>query len=66
MLIVASAIPTWEFSGNLVPLASWCSLIVAVYLMMIAAMVLVRRQWVEHERLVFPLIQLPLDIAEED
>ena len=54
----------WE--AWVVPLAAWCSLVVAVYLMMIAAMVLVRRQWVEHQRLVFPLVQLPLDMIEED
>ena len=122
MLIIASAIPTWGFSGNMVPmlpglyyfasaennwiellnphvrswmvisdpaaieyffeglpeghavpweawivpLAAWSSLVIAIYLMMIAAMVLVRRQWMEHERLIFPLIQLPLDMTAED
>ena len=40
----------------LVPLAAWGSFIIAIYLMMIAIMVLVRRQWVEHERLLFPLM----------
>jgi hypothetical protein len=46
------------------PLAIWCSFIIAIYLMMIAAMVLVRRQWVEHERLAFPLVQLPMEMTE--
>ncbi len=49
-----------------VPMAAWCSLILAVYLMMIAATVLVRRQWMDHERLNFPLVQLPLEMIEED
>lgn len=47
------------------PLAAWCSFIVAIHLMMIALMVLVRRQWVDHERLLFPLVQLPMDLAQE-
>ena len=47
------------------PLVSWCSLILAVYLMMIALMVLVRRQWVDHERLIFPLVQLPLEMIQK-
>ena len=46
------------------PLSVWTSFIIAIYLMMIAAMVLVRRQWVERERLAFPLVQLPLEMAE--
>ena len=53
----------WE--AWLVPLAAWCSFIIAIYLMMIATMVLVRRQWVDYDRLTFPLIQLPMDMAEE-
>ena len=48
----------------LVPMLAWGSFIIAIYLMMIACMVLVRRQWVEHERLAFPLVQLPMEMAE--
>jgi hypothetical protein len=47
------------------PLAAWCSFIAAIHLMMIALMVLIRRQWVDHERLLFPLVQLPMDLAQE-
>ncbi len=52
----------------LVPLCSWGSAMLAVYLQMIATMVLLRRPWVEQERLVFPLTQLPLEMlrGEED
>lgn len=46
----------------LVPLLSWGSAMLAVYLMMIATMILLRRPWVEQERLVFPLTQLPLEM----
>ena len=44
------------------PLACWSVLILAAYAFMISAMVIIRRQWVEHERLVFPLTQLPLEM----
>ncbi len=122
MMIVASAIPTWGFSGNfvgmlpavyffatpennwkellhphikswmviqdedairyfyeglpegasipwgewVVPLAAWGSFIIAIYLMMVTCMVLIRRQWMDHERLSFPLVQLPLEMIEDD
>ncbi len=46
----------------LVPMLSWGSAMLAVYLLMIATMVLLRRPWVEQERLVFPLTQLPLEM----
>ena len=57
-----AAIP---WSAWVVPLAAWLTFIVAIYLMMIALMVLLRRQWVDHERLLFPLVQLPLQMIEE-
>ena len=47
-----------------VPLASWTVLILAVYVFMITSMVIMRRQWVEYERLVFPLTQLPLEMIK--
>ena len=53
----------WEHWA--VPIAAWCSFIMAIYLMMITIMVLIRRQWVDHDRLTFPLLQLPMDMVEE-
>ena len=61
---------TWFFEGLpegasipwaawIVPLAAWLTFIVAIYLMMITLMVLLRRQWVEHERLLFPSCSCP-------
>ena len=47
------------------PLLAWCSFIIAIYLMMIAIMSIIRRQWVDYDRLTFPLLQLPLDMTEE-
>jgi len=42
------------------PLLFWTPLLVAVYTMMIALMLLLRKQWISHERLQFPLIQVPI------
>ena len=45
-----------------VPMAAWGSFMMAVYLWMIATMIILRRPWVDTERLVFPLAQLPLEM----
>jgi len=47
-----------------VPLAWWSSFILAAYFVMVCVVALLRKQWVEHERLTFPLAQLPLEMAE--
>ena len=48
------------------PLIYWLSFIVAVYLAMISITVILRRQWVQHERLVYPLVQLPISMIRND
>ena len=58
-LAAGDSIP-WE--AWVVPMAAWGSAMMAVYLLMIATMVILRRPWVEQERLVFPLAQLPLEM----
>ncbi|MFP4058475.1 MAG: DUF6785 family protein [Candidatus Brocadiia bacterium] len=45
------------------PLVWWGLFIMAVYLVMICIVSILRRQWVEHERLTYPLAQLPLEMA---
>jgi hypothetical protein len=45
-------------------LPAWAPMIIALFLVMITFMVLLRRQWIEHERLIFPLVQVPLAMAE--
>ena len=44
------------------PLAWWFVFGLALFLAMICLMVIVRRQWVEHERLSYPMMQLPLSL----
>ena len=49
----------------IVPLAFWCVFILALYHSMICLMVILRRQWAEKERLVYPLTQVPLEMIRE-
>ena len=44
-------------------LLGWAPMLGAVYVAMICAMVLLRKQWVENERLAYPLTFLPLELA---
>lgn len=48
------------------PLFWWLVFIGAFYLVVICIMVLLRRQWVEHERLVFPVAQVPLAMIQDE
>ncbi len=47
------------------PLLAWMPLILALYFVMIAVMVIFRRQWMDRERLAFPVTQLPLELVNE-
>lgn len=42
------------------PLASWGLFLAVLYYVTICAMSIIRREWVERQRLAFPLIQLPV------
>ena len=44
---------------------AWSPFVWALFLMMISSMVLLRKQWVDHERLIFPLMQVPLAMSAE-
>ncbi|MEE2657152.1 MAG: DUF6785 family protein [Candidatus Latescibacterota bacterium] len=48
------------------PLSWWLSLILAVYFLCFCIVVLMRRQWMDNERLVFPLTEVPRLLTEED
>jgi len=49
-----------------VPLAYWYTFFLALSLVMISSMVILRRQWVEREKLVYPLVQVPMQLIQED
>jgi len=46
------------------PLAAWMSFMLAVYAVMFSIMVILRKQWMENERLMFPLMHLPSEMME--
>ena len=48
------------------PLLYWIPFIMALYLAMITIMVILRKQWIERERLIFPLVQLPISMIQDD
>jgi len=52
--------------GWIGPLLIWLPFLVAVYAVMISMMLILGKQWVERERLLFPLAQLPLEMMKED
>lgn len=56
------AIPWHRWVG---PTVSWLVIVGLCYFMMLCLSVLLRRQWEEHERLSFPLVQVPLEMTEE-
>ncbi|MYK97615.1 MAG: hypothetical protein F4014_02025, partial [Gemmatimonadetes bacterium] len=51
----------WSVWG--IPLFWWLTFIVPVIFMGLCLVVILRRQWVEHEKLVFPMMQIPLDFT---
>lgn len=62
----------WHRTGEvpwgiwLVPLVSWLPLVLAVHLSTLSLSVILRRQWMERERLVYPLVQVPLSMVQDD
>jgi len=48
------------------PLLLWAPLFVALYVVMISIMVMVRKQWMENERLIYPLMQLPQELVRRE
>ena len=59
----SSAIPWQVWLG---PLLRWFVFYAAFYAAIISAISILRRQWVEHERLVFPLAQVPLALIQDE
>ncbi len=48
------------------PVAFWFPFFIIFYLGCFSMMVLFRKQWVEHERLAFPMMQFPLELCKEE
>jgi hypothetical protein len=48
----------------LLPLVLWSLFFVVAYWVMLCGVALFQRQWVAHERLLFPLVQVPLQVIE--
>jgi len=46
------------------PFLFWAPLLMTFYLVMICICAILRKQWVERERLTFPLVQVPLEMTE--
>ncbi len=46
------------------PLLWWLVFMVALWMASICAMVILRRQWVEHEHLIYPITKVPLAIVQ--
>ncbi|MBI1928823.1 hypothetical protein HYR99_31835 [Candidatus Poribacteria bacterium] len=49
----------------LTPVLWWSALIIVLTGMMLCLTILVRRQWVTHEKLSYPVIQIPLQLTEQ-
>lgn len=45
------------------PFLTWFAFMIVLYFVMVCLMVILRRQWIEHEKLTFPLTVLPLEMT---
>ena len=50
----------------LVPLTAWTLLLLAAFIAMMSLMTMFRRQWVERERLTFPIVHLVMEMSGGD
>jgi hypothetical protein len=60
----AGASPPWL--AWVPPLLNWGALIALVVFAYLCLTVILRRQWADHEKISFPLAQLPLEIARDE
>jgi len=60
LLYSSQHIKAWLF-----PLLPWIALVMLLVFIMICINLVVRKQWIEHEKLTYPIIQLPLAMTSE-
>ncbi len=48
----------------MLPLFWWTGFLIALFVSSLSISVIMRRQWVDYERLLFPLVQLPIEMLE--
>ena len=53
------------FGAWIGPMSWWMSLILAIYFVCFCLVVILRKQWVENERLIFPITEVPRLLIEE-
>ncbi len=49
----------------IVPLAAWTAFTLATYVVMMSLVSIFRRQWIQRERLLFPLVAVPIEMIEQ-
>ena len=54
------------YSTWIIPLLSWFFFLIVIYFVSICIMVILRKQWVENERLIFPLTVLPIEMVKKE
>ncbi len=50
----------------ILPLSYWYAFFLALSLAMICLMVILRKQWVDREKLVYPLVQVPMEMLKQE
>lgn len=58
--------PVMQWRAWAGPLLNWAPFLLALYTTMLSIAVLIRKQWVENERLIFPLATLPTEMSRLD
>ena len=54
-----------SWSDWFIPLFWWLNMLAALFLVTSCITVIFRKQWVEHERLAFPLVRIPMELIEK-
>ncbi len=66
--VVRGLFEAWGFGvpwrAWLLPLGAWTAFTVATYVLMLSVVTIFRRQWIDRERLLFPLVAVPLEVTE--